>query len=142
MKITTQNQILILFASTFVAIPVADYVSAAFVSLTFNIYGLAGLLGHALVGMAYGLIFYKFVKESSNKLIVLLPIALLVGAATLALLRFLSQDRVFVVTDWLGYILTSHFGFNWLIVLPGAAYLIVHRMRRKDRSPVADRQVQ
>lgn len=138
MKIPTRNQILILFASTFVAIPVADYVSAVFVSLTFNIYGLAGLMGHSIVGMAYGLVFYKFFAESANKLIVLLPITLLVGAATLALFRFLSQDRVFMITDWLGYILTSHFGFNWLLVLPGSAYLLLHKMRTRTRPPVSD----
>ena len=101
------------------------------VNLGMNIYGFAGFLAHCIVGVGYGYAFSKAPAGRLNLLVLmLLPMALVCGALQSAVL-FMLDDRIFYVTKWLAYVLTSKFGFQWLIVVPVSAYFAAKRFARR-----------
>lgn len=133
MKLADKKVMIALFLSMFVAIEIGDQLAGMLTRLgvTVHIYGLAGFLAHCIVGVGYGYAFSKAPVDRLNLLVLmLLPMALVCGALQSAVL-FMLDDRIFYVTKWLAYILTSKFGFQWLIVVPVSAYFAAKRFARR-----------
>lgn len=133
MKLLDRKVMIALFLSMFVAIEIGDQLAGLLIRLgvTVSINGLAGLLAHCIVGAGYG---YAFSKAPADRLsmlvLMLLPMALVCGALQSAVL-FMLDDRIFYVTKWLAYVMTSKFGFQWLIVVPVSAYFAAKRFARR-----------
>lgn len=133
MKLLDRKVMIALFLSMFVAIEIGDQLAGLLIRLgvTISINGLAGLLAHCIVGVGYGYAFSKAPADRRKLLVLmLLPMALVCGALQSAVL-FMLDDRIFYVTKWLAYVLTSKFGFQWLIVVPVSSYYAAKRFARR-----------
>jgi len=118
------------FLGAFFAIPLADQLSGILVYATYQISGLSGLIAHSVVGALYGFLVNRYARHVANKILLILPVSMLVAGLFRSIYFFLVDDRVFHFDEWISYILTSKFGFNWLLVLPLSAYLVYRRLNR------------
>ncbi len=110
---------------------IADYVSGFFYSFTSYIYGASTLFGYFLTGIPFGLVLLYLFNEKVKLIIYLLPIFMLVASLLKSIYYFIAQERVFHISDWLAYQVTSGFGLRYFYIAFGA-YLFQVVIKKYD----------
>jgi hypothetical protein len=110
---------LVLFCA-FIFNEIGDHVSAFFVSFTFYISGLSTLIGYVLSGLLFGWILHYLFRNKVRTVILVLPLFMLLASLLVSMYLFIDQERVFRVSNWLTYMVSSGHGLRFIYIAIGA----------------------
>lgn len=99
---------------------IGDHVSAFFVSFTYYIDGAATFIGYVLTGLPFGWILFYLFKEKVKIMILVLPAFMLIASLLVSIYLFIDQERVFHISKWLAYMVTSGHGLRFFYIAFGA----------------------